>query len=291
MTDQSTEEKALRRIHGAESDGRFPLGTSPTWEAALPSTRHSTDWSETVPFVGSFVGSMIVRNSAKLLSTKLSPDLDQVAQALARKFGWRIQPSGAVALEPAPPLHAGARTCGLPVGRPESIVSNRTHFSCFRSHCFKRGRLQTSGKPTHCPGAQVSGPRARHSGSHFEDSRMVGAQSAGAGVSRHRDRHGMGVCRTQADRGKGDRWIEPRICQLNSERNLSGKANFPVPEVRESSNFPARASPGWTPLPKRLAGLLSATFHFVDAHREGSPTFFLSAIRLRSPPLCCRAES
>ncbi len=28
----------------------------------------------------------------------LSPDIDQVAQALARKFGWRIQPTGAAAL-------------------------------------------------------------------------------------------------------------------------------------------------------------------------------------------------
>src|SRR4051812_12476316 len=35
---------------------------------------------------------------SKLLSTKLGPDLDQVAQALARKFGWRIQARGAVAL-------------------------------------------------------------------------------------------------------------------------------------------------------------------------------------------------
>ncbi|MDA2935040.1 DUF6088 family protein [Acidobacteria bacterium AH-259-D05] len=32
-----------------------------------------------------------------LLDQQLSPDLDQVAQALARKFGWRIQPSGAAA--------------------------------------------------------------------------------------------------------------------------------------------------------------------------------------------------
>jgi hypothetical protein len=32
------------------------------------------------------------------LKQKLSPDLDQVAQALARKFGWRTQPSGPTAL-------------------------------------------------------------------------------------------------------------------------------------------------------------------------------------------------
>jgi hypothetical protein len=31
---------------------------------------------------------------SELLGQPLSPDLDQVAQALARKFNWRIQPSG-----------------------------------------------------------------------------------------------------------------------------------------------------------------------------------------------------
>lgn len=33
-----------------------------------------------------------------LLQQELSPDFDQVAQAFARKFNWRIQPSGDVAL-------------------------------------------------------------------------------------------------------------------------------------------------------------------------------------------------
>lgn len=32
-----------------------------------------------------------------LLDSVLSPDIDQVASALARKFGWRIQPSGPTA--------------------------------------------------------------------------------------------------------------------------------------------------------------------------------------------------
>lgn len=33
----------------------------------------------------------------RLLGRELSPDLEQVARALARKFGWRIQPSGPAA--------------------------------------------------------------------------------------------------------------------------------------------------------------------------------------------------
>lgn len=35
---------------------------------------------------------------SELLQQELSPDFDQVAQALARKFNWRIQPSGDAAL-------------------------------------------------------------------------------------------------------------------------------------------------------------------------------------------------
>jgi len=35
---------------------------------------------------------------SKLLEQNLSPDIDQVAQALARKFGWKIQISGNAAL-------------------------------------------------------------------------------------------------------------------------------------------------------------------------------------------------
>ena len=35
---------------------------------------------------------------SELLGSELSPDLDQVARALARKFNWRIQPSGDAAL-------------------------------------------------------------------------------------------------------------------------------------------------------------------------------------------------
>jgi hypothetical protein len=35
---------------------------------------------------------------SNLLNEQLGPDMDQVADALARKFGWRIQPSGPTAL-------------------------------------------------------------------------------------------------------------------------------------------------------------------------------------------------
>ena len=61
---------------------------------------------------------------------------------------------------------------------------------------------------------------------------MVGAQSARAGFSRHSDRHGVGVCRTPTDSGKGDGWNESRIGQLNSEQTLSGKRRSPPALVR-----------------------------------------------------------
>ena len=35
---------------------------------------------------------------SSFLNTKLNPDIDQVAGAIARKFGWQIQPSGPAAL-------------------------------------------------------------------------------------------------------------------------------------------------------------------------------------------------
>jgi hypothetical protein len=35
---------------------------------------------------------------SKLLDRQMSPDIDQAASALARKFGWRIRPSGPAAL-------------------------------------------------------------------------------------------------------------------------------------------------------------------------------------------------
>jgi len=54
-------------------------------------SRHATFWtSEAAP--------LSIPRFNKLLDQHLSPDIDQVARALARKFRWRIQPSGATAL-------------------------------------------------------------------------------------------------------------------------------------------------------------------------------------------------
>ena len=42
-------------------------------------------------------GVYVYPRRSKLLGQELAPDMDQVAHALARKFGWRIHPSGPVA--------------------------------------------------------------------------------------------------------------------------------------------------------------------------------------------------
>jgi hypothetical protein len=97
VTDRSTEEKALRRIHGNGGRWAFSardfadLGSRPTVDSAL----HRLERRGSIRRV--IRGIYDRPQFSEVLSTELSPDLDQVAQALARKFGWRIQPSGAVA--------------------------------------------------------------------------------------------------------------------------------------------------------------------------------------------------
>jgi hypothetical protein len=96
--DQSIEAKALRRIQRRGKRWAFSardfadLGGRATIDSAL----HRLERNGSIRRV--IRGIYDRPQFSKLLSTKLSPDLDQVAQALARKFGWRIQPSGAVAL-------------------------------------------------------------------------------------------------------------------------------------------------------------------------------------------------
>jgi len=95
--DQSTEEKALRRIQRRGKGWAFSardfadLGSRSTVDSAL----HRLERRSSIRRV--IRGVYDRPQFSELLSTELSPDIDQVAQALARNFGWRIQPSGAVA--------------------------------------------------------------------------------------------------------------------------------------------------------------------------------------------------
>jgi len=98
VPNQPIEIKCLSRIRGKGKGWAFSardftdLGSRATVDSAL----HRLERKRLIRRV--IRGIYDLPRFSELLSTELSPDLDQVAQALARKFGWRIQPSGAVAL-------------------------------------------------------------------------------------------------------------------------------------------------------------------------------------------------
>ena len=95
--DQSIEGKTLRRVRRRGKGWAFSardfadLGSRPTIDSALHRLQRRNSIRRVIR------GVYDRPQFSELLSTELSPDIDQVAQALARKFGWRIQASGALA--------------------------------------------------------------------------------------------------------------------------------------------------------------------------------------------------
>jgi hypothetical protein len=95
---QAIENKIEYRIRGSGGGWSFSprdfldLGHRPTVDSAL----HRLERKGSIRRV--IRGIYDYPRFSKLLGQQLSPDLDQVATALARKFRWRIQPSGATAL-------------------------------------------------------------------------------------------------------------------------------------------------------------------------------------------------
>jgi hypothetical protein len=96
--DQSSKNRILNRIRGTGSGWSFSprdfldLGERATIDSAL----HRLTAKGRVRRV--IRGIYDYPRYSELLKQQLSPDIDQVARALARKFRWRIQPSGATAL-------------------------------------------------------------------------------------------------------------------------------------------------------------------------------------------------
>jgi hypothetical protein len=94
---QIIEQKILSRIYGngrgwAFSQADFAdLGPRPTIDSAL----HRREREGVIRRV--IRGIYDYPRHSKALRGLVSPDIDQVAQALARKFAWRIQPDGATA--------------------------------------------------------------------------------------------------------------------------------------------------------------------------------------------------
>jgi hypothetical protein len=95
---QSTENKIVSRIYGTGRGCSFSqsdfadLGT----RTAIDKSLQRLVTNGTIRRV--IRGIYDYPKQSKKLARKLSPDLDQVARALARKIGWRIQPTGQAAL-------------------------------------------------------------------------------------------------------------------------------------------------------------------------------------------------
>jgi Family of unknown function (DUF6088) len=95
--EQTFEDKALYRIRGTGEGGHSRPEISWISEAARLSILDSTAW-RSAERCRVIRGIYDYPRFSKLLDQNLSPDIDQVARALARKFRWRIQPSDATAL-------------------------------------------------------------------------------------------------------------------------------------------------------------------------------------------------
>ncbi|MCK4341610.1 MAG: hypothetical protein KAY37_07805 [Phycisphaerae bacterium] len=94
---QSTEQKLLSKIYGKGRGWAFSqkdfarLASRGATDIAL----HRLQAKGTIRRV--MRGIYDYPRYSDLLETEMSPDIDQVAGAMARKFGWRIQPSGPAA--------------------------------------------------------------------------------------------------------------------------------------------------------------------------------------------------
>jgi len=95
---QTIENKIISRIYGHGRGWSFSAN-----DFAAEFKRSSIDWvlynlTESGQIRRIYRGLYDYPKYSELLKQNLSPDYDQVAQAFARKFNWRIQPTGDAAL-------------------------------------------------------------------------------------------------------------------------------------------------------------------------------------------------
>jgi uncharacterized protein DUF6088 len=94
---QPLEKKILNRIYGSGRGWAFSqadfadLGPRPTIDSALLRREREGAIRRVIRGIYDYP------RQSKALAGPMSPDIDQVADALARKFAWRIQPDGATA--------------------------------------------------------------------------------------------------------------------------------------------------------------------------------------------------
>ncbi len=95
---KNTSSRVKRKIYGMGRGWAFSVIDFSTFgsRSAIDVTLHRLLKKETIRRV--VRGIYDYPRHSRVLGGELSPDIDQVAQALARKFGWRVQPSGPAAL-------------------------------------------------------------------------------------------------------------------------------------------------------------------------------------------------
>lgn len=95
---QSTENKILSRIHGRGRGWAFSSKDFSAEFGGANIDKALSDLAKKGKIRRIRRGMYDYPKYSELLGQELSPDFDQVARAFARKFNWRIQPSGDAAL-------------------------------------------------------------------------------------------------------------------------------------------------------------------------------------------------
>ena len=153
---------------------------------------------------------------SEFLGQQLGPDIDQVARAFARKFRWRIQPSGAVALNLLG-LSTQVPARAIYLSDPGQDLQTRQHKPCLRAHGTQRGRIQAAGKWPDRSGTQVIRFRAHHARDNLEDPGMAAGVIAKESSRRYEDRHRLGLRSDSANHPGGAAWIRSPPGQLRTD--------------------------------------------------------------------------
>jgi hypothetical protein len=114
---------------------------------------------------------------SELLGQILSPDIDQLAQAQARKFNWRIQPAGDAALNLLGlSTQVPGRWVYLSDG-PSRQYEIGTHTLALRKSALKDAGFKMPGKCPGGAGAQGAGQRTCRRGGHQDHPAKLGANA------------------------------------------------------------------------------------------------------------------
>lgn len=136
---QATEKTILRRVYGKGRGWAFSQNDLADFgsRSALDVALHRLCTQGTIRRV--LRGIYDYPRHSALLGEPLSPDIDQVAHALARKFGWRILPNGPSALN----------LMGLSTQVPAQYGGVSPNPRKFRQ--LKLGPALTTARPMACP--------------------------------------------------------------------------------------------------------------------------------------------